>query len=215
VPSKNADSSLWKPIAFGLFVVIIGILAYAMGRSSSPAPAPAVTPEAAPPADREPADTILTAGPTPSGVDFTVPATSPAFPAIEGNGRAAVEQPAPTPAPAEASPTESAPVSFDERPREDRESCLTLEATPNRVEVYGASGPAVQLIVRARNRCAIAFSGRVTYFRAYATAPGGFDLATAAGRFDGTIPAWGSAETLIALECDPTRVARYRVEIRR
>ena len=210
MPAKNTDSSLWKPIALVLLVAVIAILAYAMGRGSRPVPAPDARPEAAPAAEearRVPAQMS-------SGADYTVPAVTPSLRGIEGDARAPVEQP-PQPAPPafEAPPAESTPALLAEEPREDPQSCLSLEAAPNRVEVYGASGPAVQLAVRARNRCGRNFSGPRTYFRVSAIAPGGFELASATGHFDGNIPAWGSAETLVAVVCDPTRVAQYRVEL--
>jgi len=181
---------------------VVAILAYALGRGSQPVPARAATPpEAMEVSEVTPAEPSAVPEPTPLHADFTFPVMTPALAAVDEGALPA----APTAEPAPALP--------EEESREDPETCLTVDAAPNRVEVYGKSGPAVQLAVRTRNRCGRAFSGRHTYFRVYATAPGGFTLSSATGRFDGTIPAWGSAETLIALDCDPTRVARYRVEL--
>jgi hypothetical protein len=102
----------------------------------------------------------------------------------------------------------------EERPPDSPSRCLTLEASPSSVSAYGAGGAAVQLVVRARNGCVSSFSGPSTYFRAVATSYEGFDLGSAVGRFSGEIRPFGTAETLIAIEVDPTRVRSWRVELR-
>lgn len=199
---KNSDSSFWKLAAFASLVVVIAILAYELGRGRQPVPSrAAIPPEATEVSEVKPAEPSIVPEPTPLYADFTFPVMTPALAAAAESALPA----APTAKPA--------PALLEEESREDPETCLTVAAAPNRVEAYGRSGPAVQLAVRARNRCGRTFSGRHIYFRVYATAPSGFDLSSATGRFDGTIPAWGSAETLIALDCDPTRVARYRIEL--
>jgi hypothetical protein len=92
--------------------------------------------------------------------------------------------------------------------------CLTLEASPSSVSAYGATGPAVQLVVRARNSCATGFPGPSTYFRAVAVSMEGTELAAATGRFSAEIKPYSTAETLVAVEADPTRVRTWRVELR-
>ena len=119
---------------------------------------------------------------------------------------------APPPAP---EPT-AEPAFLSEPPRspDDPSRCLTLEASPTSVSAYGASGAAVQLTVRARNGCASGFSGPTVYFRAVAVSLEGSELASATGRFSGEIRPYSTAETLIAIETDPTRVRSWRVELR-
>lgn len=198
---KNTGFSFRKPSAPALFLGVSVILAYALGCRSEPVSTPA---SEAPEVAQTPGVAVAGSSPTPAATplsaDFLFPVLTPAPAAAERDAPVVLTE-------------EPAPAFTEEEPREDPETCLTLEASPNRVDVYGSSGLAVQLTVRARNRCSQAFSGRRVFFRAYATAPGGFDLASATGRFTGTIPAWGSSDTLIALDCDPTRVERYRVEL--
>lgn len=138
------------------------------------------------------------------------------------------ESPPPTPEPAalqESSTTvevaiapeptaEPAFLSEPPRPPDDPAQCLTLEASPNSISAYGASGAAVQLTVRARNGCATGFPGPRVYFRAVAISMEGSELASATGRFSGEIRPYSTAETLVAIETDPTRVRSWRVELR-
>jgi hypothetical protein len=100
------------------------------------------------------------------------------------------------------------------RPTDSPERCLTLEATPSSVSAYGVSGPAAQLIVRARNACSTGFPGPRVYFRAVAISMEGTELASATGRFSGEIRPFSTAETLVAIETDLTRVRSWRVELR-
>ncbi len=106
------------------------------------------------------------------------------------------------------------PAAAPEPPRDEPSRCLTLEASPSSVSAYGSAGPAVQLVVRARNGCATGFSGPSTYFRAVAVSMEGFELGSATGRFSSEIRPYGTAETLVAIEADPTRVRTWRVELR-
>jgi hypothetical protein len=119
-----------------------------------------------------------------------------------------VAPPAPEPT-AEPAFLSSPPLRADEPAR-----CLTLEASPSSVSAYGATGPAVQLVVRARNSCATGFPGPSTYFRAVAVSMEGTELAAATGRFSTEIKPYSTAETLVAVEADPTRVRTWRVELR-
>ena len=100
------------------------------------------------------------------------------------------------------------------RPPDEPERCLTLEASPSSVSAYGVSGPAAQLIVRARNACSTGFPGPQVYFRAVAVSMEGSELASATGRFSGEIRPYATAETLVAIETDLTRVRSWRVELR-
>jgi hypothetical protein len=120
----------------------------------------------------------------------------------------AIAPPAPEPT------AEPAFLSEPTRSPDDPSRCLTLEASPTSVSAYGASGAAVQLTVRARNGCASGFSGSTVYFRAVAVSMEGSELASATGRFSGEIRPYSTAETLIAIETDPTRVRSWRVELR-
>jgi hypothetical protein len=114
-----------------------------------------------------------------------------------------------------AEPTaEPAFLTEPQRPPEDPERCLTLDAQPSSVSAYGVSGPAAQLIVRARNGCSTGFPGPRVYFRAVAISMEGFELASATGRFSGEIRPFSTAETLVAIETDLTRVRSWRVELR-
>lgn len=105
-------------------------------------------------------------------------------------------------------------LSMPLRPADEPKRCLTLEASPTSVSAYGATGTAVQLTVRARNGCATGFSGSSTYFRAVAVSIEGSELASATGRFSGEIRPYTTADTLVAVEVDPTRVRAWRVELR-
>jgi hypothetical protein len=100
------------------------------------------------------------------------------------------------------------------RPPDDPERCLTLDARPSSVSAYGVSGPAAQLIVRARNACSTGFPGPRVYFRAVAVSMEGSELASATGQFSGEIRPYATAETLVAIETDLTRVRSWRVELR-
>ena len=118
------------------------------------------------------------------------------------------------PPPTEAPPPPPPVAAIEERPEDEPSGCLSLEATPNSVSAYGAAGPAIQLVVRARNRCATAFAGSSTYFRVIAAGANGFPFASVNGRFSGPIAPFGTAETLVAITGDVTRVATYRAELR-
>jgi hypothetical protein len=109
---------------------------------------------------------------------------------------------------------EPAFLSAPPRPADEPSRCLTLEASPSSVSAYGASGAAVQLTVRARNACASGFAGPAVYFRAVAVSMEGSELASATGRFSGEIRPYSTAETLIAIETDFTRVRTWKVELR-
>lgn len=100
------------------------------------------------------------------------------------------------------------------RPPDDPERCLTLDARPSSVSAYGVSGPAAQLIVRARNGCSTGFPGPRVYFRAVAVSMEGSELASATGRFSGEIRPFSTSETFVAIETDLTRVRSWRVELR-
>jgi hypothetical protein len=52
------------------------------------------------------------------------------------------------------------------------------------------------------------------YFRAVAISREGTELASATGRFSGEIRPFSTAETLVAIETDLTRVRSWRVELR-
>jgi len=199
--------STGKAIALLLIGGAIALAAYEFGRRSVREPAlvaaraeerrPEAAPAAPPPPRVEPA-------PIESGSTIEVPLDdAPSTPLSEAAAPAPAEPPAPPPMP---------PI--EERPEDEPGQCLSLEATPNSVSAYGAAGPAIQLVVRARNRCATAFSGPSTYFRVVAAGANGFPFATATGRFAGPIPAFGTAETLVAITGDVTRVATYRAELR-
>jgi len=188
-----------KIAAFALVAAAIALAAYEAGRRAERPAAPSNPDPALPtPGPEAPAPTS-----TESHATFEVPLETPA---------AAPEEPSPIP-PATPSRVEPLPL-VEERPGDEPGRCLTLEAFPSSVGAYGARGPAVQLIVRARNGCATAFSGPRTYFRVSAAAAAGYELASASGRFAGEIPPFGVAETLVAIETDPTRAATYRVELR-
>lgn len=203
------DVSTGKAIVLLLIGGVIALAAYETGRRSArEAAAVPGQPDAGAtggvPAPREPAPPD--SPPVESGATIEVPLGE------------RVPTPAPTevpPPPDPTAPPAPPPLPAIEERREDEPgSCLTLEATPNSVSAYGASGPAVQLVVRARNRCATAFSGPSTYFRVTAAGANGFPFATVNGRFSGSIPPFGTAETLVAITGDVTRVASYRAELR-
>lgn len=97
---------------------------------------------------------------------------------------------------------------------DDPGRCLTLEASPSFVSAYGGTGPALQLVVLARNSCATGFRGESTDFRAVAVSMDGTELGAASGRFSGEIKPYSTAETLVAVEADPTRIRSWRVELR-
>lgn len=113
-----------------------------------------------------------------------------------------------------AEPTAEPAFLTEPRPPDDPERCLTLEARPSSVSAYGVSGPAAQLIVTARNGCSTGFPGPRVYFRAVAISMEGTELASATGRFSGEIRPFSTAETLVAIETDLTRVRSWRVELR-
>lgn len=193
--SQKGSSSL-KAIALLLLVAAVGILAYGMGRRRGQyEPQPAV----GLPASAE------TPAPNPAIAEAKAPTVTPA-PEVPPPVAA---QPPSAPAP----PARSEEPPAAESRREDTSTCLTLWATPEHVDAYGAVGPAIQLKVHAQNRCSRSFSGSSVYFRASATGAGGYELASATGRFQGEIPGSGNAETLIALQVDPTRVMVWKVEL--
>lgn len=109
---------------------------------------------------------------------------------------------------------ETAFLSVAPRPADDPGRCLTLEASPSSVSAYGATGPALQLVVLARNSCATGFRGESTDFRVVAVSMEGTELAAASGRFRGEIKPYSTSETLVAIEADPTRIRSWRVELR-
>lgn len=174
-----------------LVAAAIGLAACRMGERAQPAEA--VEPEQASATASEPSP------PTPEPVAL-----------VESSATIEVAIPAPAPEPT----AEPAFLSEPPRPPDDPSRCLTLEASPNSVSAYGASGAAVQLTVRARNGCATGFPGPRVYFRAVAVSMEGSELASATGRFSGEIRPYSTAETLVAIETDPTRVRSWRVELR-
>lgn len=148
----------------------------------------------------------------PAGPEVAAPLTEPAsaVPAEEQSATLEVAVAPPVPEPT----AEPAFLSAPPRPPDDPSRCLTLEASPNSVTAYGSRGPAVQLVVRARNSCASGFAGPAVYFRAVAVSMEGSELSSATGRFSSEIRPDSTAETLIAIETDPTRVRTWRVELR-
>ncbi len=203
--------STGKAIALLLIGGAIALAAYEFGRRSVPEPALVaarseepgreVAP-VAPPAPRVEEAPIESA----STIEVPLGHELPSPPPGEAGAPAPAEPPAPPPMPP------MPPI--EDRPEDEPGQCLSLEATPNSVSAYGAGGPEIQLVVRARNRCATAFSGPSTHFRVVAAGANGFPFATAAGRFGGPIPAFGTAETLVAITGDATRVVTYRAELR-
>lgn len=148
----------------------------------------------------------------PAGPEVTAPPAEPAA-AVPAEEQSATLEVAVAPPVAE--PTaEPAVLSAPSRPHDDPSRCLTLEASPNSVSAYGSSGPAVQLVVRARNACASGFTGSAVHFRAVAVSMEGSELSSATGRFSGEIRPYSTAETLIAIETDLTRIRTWRVELR-
>lgn len=148
----------------------------------------------------------------PAGPEVTAAPAEPAAAVAAQEQSATVEVAV---APPIVEPTaEPAFLTAPSRPPDDPARCLTLEASPNSVTAYGSSGAAVQLVVRARNACTSGFSGPAVYFRAVAVSMEGFELSSATGRFSGEIRPYSTAETLIAIETDPTRVRTWRVELR-
>jgi hypothetical protein len=100
------------------------------------------------------------------------------------------------------------------RPADDPARCLTLDASPAAVSAWGSTGGAVQLSVRARNACATGFPGGSTAFRAVAVSMEGTELGSAIGRFGAGIRPYATAETVVGIEVDVTRVRAWRVELR-
>lgn len=204
--------STGKAIALLLIGGAIALAAYEIGRRSSQAAAPvserpdASAGDLAPAAPRE--AVRLEPSPVESGTTIEIPLGG------ELPGAPATETEAPSPVEQAAAPAPAPLLSIEERPEDEPNRCLTLEATPNSVSAYGAAGPAIQLVVRARNGCATAFSGQSTYFRVVAAGANGFPFASVNGRFSGPIPAYGTAETLVAITGDATRIATYRAELR-
>lgn len=201
--------STGKAIALLLIGGAIALAAYEFGRrgvreSALVAAKSDERGEEAPPVAPPPAPRIEPS-PIESGSTIEVPLGNElaAVPPSEAAAPAPTEPAAPPPMPA-----------IEERPEDEPGQCLSLEATPNSVSAYSATGPMIQLVVRARNRCATAFSGPSTYFRVVAAGANGFPFASATGRFAGPIPAFGTAETLVAITGDVTRVATYRAELR-
>ena len=203
--------STGKAIALLLIGGAIALAAYEFGRRSVPEPALVAARSEEPGRDAAPVAPparLVEEAPIESGSTIDVPLGDalPPTPPSEAAAPAPAEPPTQPPMPP------MPPI--EERPSDEPGQCLSLEATPNSVSAYGASGPAVQLVVRARNRCATAFSGPSTYFRVVAAGANGFPFATATGRFAGPIPAFGTAETLVAITGDATRVVSYRAELR-
>lgn len=189
----------------------IALAAYEIGRRSGQSPplSGSTNDAAAEPAAAAPREAMrLEPSPVESGATIEIPLGGelPAAPSIESDVPSPVE-------PAAAPPPPPLPP-IDERPVDEPGRCLTLDATPNTVSAYGSAGPAVQLVVRARNGCATAFSGSSTYFRVVAAGANGFPFASVNGRFSGPIPAYGTAETLVAITGDATRITTYRAELR-
>lgn len=209
---ENMGSSSWKRFAVILGLVVVAVLAYQLGRRDQPALEPILVPRNES-LESEPATKTEQAPRPASAATAAEPSAVPYLP--RAPGEPVVGQPEALPSPLPEAPPEgdSGASLFFEEKKEDPASCLTPEAFPKSVEVFGASGRAVQLTVRVRNTCAKPFIGAQTYFRVYAVSHNGFDLASARGHFYGTIPAMGSAETLISVESDPRQVGRYRVEI--
>jgi hypothetical protein len=198
---KERGSVYGQTVVLALLVGAIGVVAWLGGRRAERAALieKAVreqTEASAPPTTGEAA--IPPSAPEDAGPDEERSATL----------EVAIAPPAPEPT------AEPAVLSAREARTDDPARCLTLEASPNSASAYGATGAALQLVIRARNSCASAFSGAATYFRAVAVSMEGTELASATGRFAGEIKPYSSAETLVAIETDPTRVRTWRVELR-
>ena len=160
-------------------------------RDGSPAAAPAETPDAP-------------AAPPP------VEADEPASSEVEAVYEVPVGAEEPVPAPPDPSPAPVWPPP-EERRADTAERCIQLTAHPSNVSAFGSSGEVVQLVVRAQNGCGTNFDS--AYFRAFAIAPDGREVAAASGRFPGGVRAGASAETLIALRTKPAMGLTYRAEI--
>jgi hypothetical protein len=200
---KERGSVSGQTVVLALLVGAIGVVAWLGGRRAERAALieRAVrerTEAPAPPATGEEA------------IPNSAPAPEDALPGEERSAtlEVAVAPPAPEPT------AEPAVLSARDARADDPARCLTLEASPNSASAYGATAAAVQLVIRARNSCASGFSGPATYFRAVAVSMEGTELASATGRFAGEIKPYSSAETLVAIETDPTRVRTWRVELR-
>lgn len=198
---KERGAISGQVVVIALLVGAIGVVAWLGGRRAeraalieravrerTEAPAPPVTGEAA------------------------IPPSVPQE-AVPGEERSATLEVAVAP-PVPEPTAEPAVLSAREASADDPARCLTLEASPNSASAYGATGTAVQLVIRARNSCATGFSGQSTYFRAVAVSMEGTELASATGRFSGEIKPYSTAETLVAIEADPTRIRSWRVELR-
>ena len=198
---KERGAISGQAVVLALLVAGIGVVAWLGGRRAeraalieravrerTEAPAPPTTREAAMP---------------PSAAEESVPGEE-----RSATLEVAVAPPVPEPT------AEPAFLSAREPRAEDPARCLTFEASPNSASAYGATGTAVQLVIRVRNSCATGFPGHSTYFRAVAVSMGGTELAAATGRFSGEIKPYSTAETLVAIEADPTRIRSWRVELR-
>ena len=89
--------------------------------------------------------------------------------------------------------------------------CLDMNAKIDN-DVSSPSG--VRVTITGRNHCSEDLDGYDAKFKVLAIGSGGSTIATQNGRFGGTIPSHGQAETKVFVACDPDRLRSIRVEHR-
>jgi hypothetical protein len=198
---KERGAISGKAVVLALLVAGVGVVAWLGGRRA----------ERAALIERAVRERTEASAPPATG-ETAMPPSAPEE-AVPGEERSATLEVAVAP-PVPEPTAEPAVFSAREARADDPARCLTLEASPNSASAYGATGAAVQLVIRARNSCATGFLGQSTYFRAVAVSMEGTELAAVTGRFSGEIKPYSTAETLVAIEADPTRVRTWRVELR-
>lgn len=186
-------------LAAGLLVLVAA--AFGVGRlwrrpaatGIAPAASPAVSPAAA--------------EPSPPGAAPTA-ALVPAQPRILTSSEVFQNPRAPSPAPSAAPATPAEP----ETVAKQIARCLSLTVSLDNMFTV-TSG--VRLLVKARNHCALTFSGSDARFEVRAMAANGTGAAgRERGSFQTSIPPFASAETVIVVPCDPDVQYRFEVEAR-
>ena len=88
--------------------------------------------------------------------------------------------------------------------------CLELRAERDSQQPIARG---IQVSVFATNICSEDKAGKSTRFRVTIRSTNGGTAGEHTGRFQGTIPAGGKAETRVFVECDPERAGSIEVEL--
>ncbi len=180
-----------------VLLTVVALAAYWIGRRSGPASRP------------EPADSPAAAEPSTRTEASTAPVTATSQATREEHDVFTVSVPTPPPA---AVPTEAPPAEAEKKPetlQEQMARCLRFSVSKD--TAFSVTN-GVRVRVEARNICAIVFAGAEVWVEVRAIAGNG-TAGRATGHFQTTIPALGTAETLLTVPCDPDKTYRFEAAV--